>query len=58
MPKINPRIKSIDDLLGLDAAEERPIEPTPFRILADQEHHHHPSPAGYSCFPRPSVPAV
>lgn len=29
MPKINPRIKSIDDLLGLDAAEERPIEPTP-----------------------------
>ena len=27
MPKINPRIKSIDDLLGLDAAEERPIEP-------------------------------
>ena len=26
MPKINPRIKSIDDLLGLDAAEERPIE--------------------------------
>ena len=28
MPKINPRIKSIDDLLGLDAAEERPIEPT------------------------------
>ena len=24
MPKINPRIKSIDDLLGLDAAEERP----------------------------------
>lgn len=22
MPKINPRIKSIDDLLGLDAAEE------------------------------------
>lgn len=29
MPKINPRIKSIDDLLGLDAAEESPIEPTP-----------------------------
>lgn len=29
MPKINPRIKSIDDLLGLDAAEERPIDPTP-----------------------------
>lgn len=27
MPKINPRIKSIDDLLGLDAAEESPIEP-------------------------------
>lgn len=25
MPKINPRIKSIDDLLGLDAAEESPI---------------------------------
>lgn len=24
MPKINPRIKSIDDLLGLDAAEESP----------------------------------
>ena len=29
MPKINPRIKSIDDLLGLDAAEESSVEPTP-----------------------------
>ena len=29
MPKINPRIKSIDDLLGLDAAEERPCESNP-----------------------------
>lgn len=28
MPKINPRIKSIDDLLGLDAAEERPMQVT------------------------------
>ena len=33
MPKINPRIKSIDDLLGLDAAEKSPIEPTPFVSL-------------------------
>ena len=38
MPKINPRIKSIDDLLGLDAAEERPIEPTPsVRIPGQQD---------------------
>lgn len=29
MPKINPRIKSIDDLLGLDATEESRIESTP-----------------------------
>lgn len=29
MPKINPRIKSIDDLLGLDATEESTVEPTP-----------------------------
>ena len=67
MPKINPRIKSIDDLLGLDAAEESPIEPTLStrgkRRIADipqqvEQHHHHPSPAGHSCFPRPSVPAV
>ena len=29
MPKTNPRIKSIDDLLGLDAAAESPIDPTP-----------------------------
>ena len=29
MPKINPRIKSIDDLLGLDANEESRIESTP-----------------------------
>ena len=29
MPKINPRIKSIDDLLGLDAPEEVTAEPTP-----------------------------
>lgn len=32
MPKINPRIKSIDDLLGLDAAEESPIEPTQLNV--------------------------
>ena len=29
MPKINPRIKSIDDLLGLDAPAEETVEPTP-----------------------------
>lgn len=34
MPKINPRIKSIDDLLGLDAAEENPVEPTPSLSLS------------------------
>ena len=29
MPKIEPHVTSLDDLLGLDAAEESPIEPTP-----------------------------
>ena len=29
MPKINPRIKSIDDLLGLDTPAEETVEPTP-----------------------------
>ena len=56
MPKINPRIKSIDDLLGLDAAEERPIEPTPSVSLPTKNTII--TPAGHSCFPRPSVPAV
>lgn len=29
MPKINPRIKSIDDLLGLDTPAEETVDPTP-----------------------------
>ena len=57
MPKINPRIKSIDDTSrDLDAAEKDLLNP-PFRILADQNTII-TFPAGHSCFPRPSVPAV
>ena len=57
MPKINPRIKSIDDLLGLDAAEESPIEPTP-SVSLPTKNTIITLPRRPFVLSRPSVPAV